>query len=148
MPDAHAGGTPHHADRPKYFDVVAEVRGFLRERIRACRGAGIADSHIVLDPGFGFGKTVTHNLTLLSALGHISDLGFPVLAGLSRKSALGAVTGRGPEDRLAASVAAAVIASQRGASVLRVHDVAATVDALAVVNAVATAPVGDPDTVR
>ena len=145
----HMQGEPRTMQAaPTYFDVVAQVRGFLRARIRACRGAGITDSHIVLDPGFGFGKSVAHNLTLLSALGHISDLGFPVVAGLSRKSALGAVTGRGPGDRLAASIAAAVMATQRGASLLRVHDVAATVDALAIMSAVATAPLGDPDTAR
>lgn len=104
-----------------------------------CRSAGIAAEHIVIDPGFGFGKTVRHNLVLLGALRSLTNLGFPVMAGLSRKSMLGAITGRDVADRLPASVAAAVIAAQHGASILRVHDVAATVDAVAVARAVDTA---------
>lgn len=124
---------------PAYTDVIAEVRRFLRKRVDACRTAGIPMNHIVLDPGFGFGKTLTHNLQLLAELPRIADLGFPVMAGLSRKGMLGAITGREVGDRRAASVAAAMIAAQNGASILRVHDVAATVDAVAITRAVGTA---------
>ena len=120
--------------------------GFLRGRARACRAAGIPNERIVIDPGFGFGKTLTHNLALLAALGQIAELGYPVMAGLSRKSMLGAITGRSVDDRLAGSIAAALIAVQRGASILRVHDVAPTVDAIAVACALdttrGTAPAG------
>jgi dihydropteroate synthase len=121
---------------PTYADVVAEVRDFLSARAAACVAAGIARDRIVVDPGFGFGKTVAHNLTLLARLGEIAALGFPVLAGWSRKSSLGRITGRPADDRLAASVAAAMLAVQRGARIVRVHDVAATRDALAVLAAV------------
>lgn len=117
---------------PTYTHVVEEVRGFLHSRIDACRRAGIPARHLVVDPGFGFGKTLAHNLELLSGLRHIAELGFPVMAGLSRKGMLGQITGRGVAERQAASVAAAMIAAQRGATIVRVHDVAATVDALAV----------------
>ena len=126
-------------NEPTYCDVVAEVRRFLLGRVDACRRAGISSEHIVLDPGFGFGKTLTHNLELLAGLRSIADVGLPVMAGLSRKSMLGAITGRGLGDRLTGSVAAALIAFQKGASILRVHDVAATVDALSVAKAVDTA---------
>jgi len=112
------------------------VRDFLAGRAAACTKAGIARDRIVVDPGFGFGKTVEHNLTLLARLGDIAALGFPVLAGWSRKSSLGRITGRAAEERLAGSVAAALIAVQRGARIVRVHDVAATRDALAVLAAV------------
>jgi len=143
----HMQGEPRTMQSaPTYDNVVAEVCGFLRGRARACRAAGIANEHIVIDPGFGFGKTLTHNLALLAALGQIAELGYPVMAGLSRKSMLGAITRRSVDDRLAGSVAAALIAVQRGASILRVHDVAATVDAIAVAYALditrGTAPVG------
>lgn len=133
----HMQGEPttmQHA--PRYVDVVAEVRGFLQGRVRACRAAGIPAECIVVDPGFGFGKTPTHNLELLAALWRVAALGFPVMAGLSRKGVLAAITGRRVDDRLAGSVAAAVIAARNGASILRVHDVAATVDAMAVARAV------------
>ncbi|MCM8613937.1 dihydropteroate synthase [Accumulibacter sp.] len=118
--------------QPSYRDVVAEVRDFLRQRVQAAREAGISDDRLLLDPGFGFGKTLQHNLDLLRALEQLASDGLPVLAGLSRKSMLGAITGRPPGERLAASIAAAVLAVERGARVLRVHDVAETRDALAV----------------
>jgi dihydropteroate synthase len=117
---------------PSYGDVVAEVRVFLAARVAAAEGAGIARERIVVDPGFGFGKTLAHNLALLRGLPAIASLGVPVLAGLSRKSMLGAITGRDVGDRLAASVAAALAAITRGAAIVRVHDVRATVDALRV----------------
>lgn len=121
---------------PRYADVVAEVRDFLADRVEALRAVGVARQRMVLDPGFGFGKTKEHNLELLRRLPEVSPDGLPVLAGLSRKSMLGAITGRTVDARLAASVAAAVLAAQRGARILRVHDVAATRDALSVLNAV------------
>jgi len=121
---------------PTYYDVVGEVHRFLVGRVERCLTAGVAREHIVLDPGFGFGKTLEHNLALLAGLRSIANLGYPVLAGLSRKGMLGAITGRAVTDRLASSVAAAVVAAQQGASILRVHDVAATVDAIAVIQAV------------
>jgi dihydropteroate synthase len=123
-------------DSPAYQDVVAEVRQFLAARVEACVGAGIPVERIVLDPGFGFGKTLAHNLELLRHLGELAVDGLPVLAGLSRKSMVGTLTGRPPEERLYGSVALAVIAALNGARVLRVHDVGATVDALKIVSAV------------
>jgi dihydropteroate synthase len=132
----HMRGEPETMQRsPAYDDVVAEVRRFLVERVGRCRDAGIPNSHILVDPGFGFGKTLAHNLDLLSRLPEITDLGLPVMAGLSRKGMLGAITGRDIGDRQAASVAAALVAAQNGAAVLRVHDVAATVDAVSVLRA-------------
>ena len=134
----HMQGSPRtmQAD-PVYADVTAEVRDFLAARAAACVTGGVARDRIVVDPGFGFGKTVGHNLALLARLGEIAALGFPVLAGWSRKSSLGRITGRpAAEERLAGSVAAALIAVQRGARIVRVHDVAATRDALAVLAAV------------
>ncbi len=124
---------------PAYDDVVAQVRAFLRARTRACIDAGIASERIVVDPGFGFGKTVAHNLTLLRALSEIVADGQPMLAGLSRKSTLGELTGRGLHERVAASVAAALYMVDHGASIVRVHDVRETVDALAVWQAIARA---------
>lgn len=121
---------------PHYVDVVHEVAAFLAARVAAARAAGIALDRIVVDPGFGFGKTAAHNLALLRALGEFSSLGTAVLAGLSRKSMLGAITGRAVGERAAASVSAALIAVQRGAHIVRVHDVAATRDALTVWQAV------------
>ena len=133
----HMRGTPASMqEAPEYVDVVADVRGFLMSRAGACEAAGIARERIAIDPGFGFGKTKAHNLALLARLGDIAALGYPVLAGLSRKSTLGAITGRPEEGRVAASVAAALIAVERGASILRVHDVQETVDALKVLHAV------------
>jgi dihydropteroate synthase len=119
-------------DAPVYADVVGEVRSFLEERVAACEAAGIDRSRIVIDPGFGFGKTAAHNLALLRALPALAASGVPVLAGLSRKSMLGRITGRSVGDRVHASVAAAIAAVARGALIVRVHDVAATRDALAV----------------
>jgi dihydropteroate synthase len=121
---------------PHYGDVVAEVYAYLRDRVAACRAAGIADRRLVIDPGFGFGKNLEHNLTLLRNLDRFNALGVPILAGLSRKAMLGALTGRPVEQRLYASVAAALAAAARGAAILRVHDVAPTVDALKVWQAV------------
>ncbi|MDE2049583.1 MAG: dihydropteroate synthase [Gammaproteobacteria bacterium] len=123
-------------DSPAYEDVVTEVRLFFEQRVEACLAAGLPAERIVLDPGFGFGKTPAHNLDLLRHLGELSVNGLPVLAGLSRKSLVGALTGRPPEERVHGSVALAVIAAMNGARILRVHDVAATVDALKVVAAV------------
>ena len=122
--------------QPNYQDVVTEVSAFLRERIAASEAAGIRRDRIAIDPGFGFGKTLAHNLTLLCELNKLTELDVPIMAGLSRKSMLGAVTGRDVGERLPASIAAALIAVQRGANVVRVHDVGATIDALKVWNAV------------
>lgn len=121
---------------PHYENVVTDVIEFLKTRVAACLAAGIAPERLMLDPGFGFGKTLAHNLALLRHLDRIVALGFPVLVGLSRKSMLGTLTGQKVDDRLSASVAAALIAVQRGAAIVRVHDVAATGDALAIFNAV------------
>ena len=127
---------------PEYDDVVAQVHRFLAERIFAAEMAGIAKKRLVIDVGFGFGKTGEHNLALLAQLERFTDLGVPMLAGLSRKRTIGELTGRTePRDRIHGSVAAHLIAAQRGAMLLRVHDVAATVDALKVWHAVASAPV-------
>jgi dihydropteroate synthase len=122
---------------PAYADVVYEVRDFLRARQQALRDAGIADERIVLDPGIGFGKTAGHNLQLLRRQPELLVLGRPLLVGWSRKSTLGLLTGRPVGERRAASVAAALLAAERGARVLRVHDVAETVDALRLWRAVA-----------
>ena len=133
----HMQGSPETMQRaPRYQDVVDEVRAFLAERQRACLDGGIRPEHLVVDPGFGFGKTLSQNVTLLASLGRLSGLGVPIMVGLSRKSMLGQLTGRAVGDRLPGSLAAAVIAAQRGAAVLRVHDVAATRDVLAVLDAV------------
>jgi dihydropteroate synthase len=133
----HMQGQPRsmQAD-PRYGDVVAEVADFLVERVAACASVGIARERIVIDPGFGFGKTLAHNLALLRHLDRLVDFGLPVLAGISRKSMLGQVTGRPVGERVHASVAAALLAVQRGAALVRVHDVAATRDALAVLQAI------------
>jgi dihydropteroate synthase len=117
---------------PLYHDVVTEVREFLSDRVAAATASGIAPNRLVLDPGFGFGKTLQHNLQLLRRLPEIEVDGLPILAGLSRKSMLGTLTGQSVDCRLSASIAAALLAAQRGARILRVHDVAATRDALAV----------------
>jgi dihydropteroate synthase len=122
-------------DAPRYADVVGEVRAFLAARAAACEAAGIARSRLVVDPGFGFGKTLEHNLALLEGLAAIAADGLPVLAGLSRKRMIGAITGRDGGERLAGSLAAAVVAAQNGARIVRAHDVRATVDALKVVAA-------------
>jgi dihydropteroate synthase len=117
---------------PAYGDVVAEVRSFLLARAQACRAAGMTGDRIVLDPGFGFGKLLEHNLALLRGLGAFVASGYPVLVGLSRKSMLGTLTGRCTGERLAASIAAAVVCAERGAAIVRVHDVRETLDALRV----------------
>jgi dihydropteroate synthase len=122
--------------QPHYHDVVREVRYFLGERLKAAHEAGIRPENLLVDPGFGFGKTLAHNLALLARLADLSVLGAPILVGLSRKTMLEQITGRDVADRLTGSVAAALIAVQRGAQVLRVHDVAATRDAVAVLHAV------------
>lgn len=121
---------------PSYQDVVREVRAYLAGRIVAAERAGISRDRIVVDPGFGFGKTLEHNLALLRALAEFKSLGVALLAGLSRKAMLGKLTGREPQERVHGSVAAALLAVQNGAQIVRVHDVAATRDALAVWNAV------------
>jgi len=121
---------------PQYEDVVAQVRAFLAARVKACEAAGIERSRLTVDPGFGFGKTLRHNLDLLRGLPQLAADGVPVVAGLSRKSMVGRITGRGVGDRLAGSVAAALFAVERGAAIVRVHDVAATRDALLVRQAV------------
>ncbi len=117
---------------PVYEDVVSEVRDFLAERVAVAVAAGIARERLVLDPGFGFGKTLEHNLALLARLKDTTSNGLPILAGMSRKTMLGAITSRPVGERAFASIAAALIAASRGASILRVHDVAGTRDALAV----------------
>jgi dihydropteroate synthase len=125
---------------PHYEQVITEVHSFLAQRIFACEMSGIAKKNIVIDPGFGFGKTLEHNLALLAQLQRFTELGVPVLAGLSRKSMIGAITGRDVDQRVYGSVAAALIAAQNGAKIIRVHDVAATVDALKVLTAVNQQP--------
>ena len=122
--------------QPNYQDVVADVADYLRKRIAAAEAAGIERNRIVIDPGFGFGKTLEHNLALLRQLHDLTELGVPILAGLSRKSMLGTLAGQDVTQRLPASIAAALIAVQRGAAIVRVHDVRATVDALKILNAV------------
>jgi len=128
-------------DAPDYDDVVGDVHRFLAERIFSAEMAGIDKKRIVVDPGFGFGKTTTHNLALLAQLARFAELGVPVLAGLSRKRSIGELTGRDvPAERIAGSVAAHLIAAQHGARILRVHDVAETVDALKIWAAVDAVP--------
>jgi dihydropteroate synthase len=129
----HKKGEPATMQQaPRYDDVVGEVLAFLRERISACEKAGIARQRIVADPGFGFGKTVEHNLALLRSLRKFGALGVPILAGLSRKSTLGKLTGRPADERLAGSLAMALLALIGGARILRVHDVKETRDVMAV----------------
>ncbi|OGS95940.1 MAG: dihydropteroate synthase [Gallionellales bacterium RIFCSPLOWO2_02_FULL_57_47] len=133
----HKQGSPQTMQtQPQYQNVVSEVSAFLRGRIAATEAAGIGRERIAIDPGFGFGKTLAHNLDLLRHLDKLRELGVPVLAGLSRKSMLGAITGQDVDHRVSASVAAALIAVQRGASIVRAHDVRETVDALKVWSAV------------
>ena len=135
----HMQSTPETMQQnPAYTDVVAEVVGFLRERVGTMTAAGIDRNRICIDPGFGFGKTVEHNFALLSNIGKIQkELGLPVLAGLSRKAMIGAVTGKPLEQRLAGSLAGALAAVAHGARIVRVHDVAETADALKVWQAAA-----------
>lgn len=129
----HMRGEPRTMQHnPLYDDVVQDVKDYLAHRLQDAQAAGISRERIVVDPGFGFGKALEHNLQLLRELGAFRDMGCALLAGLSRKSMLGKITGREPADRVYASVAAALIAVQNGAHMVRVHDVAATRDALAV----------------
>ena len=135
----HMLGEPRSMqDDPHYDDVVGEVKRFLTDRIFACELSGIDKKRIVVDPGFGFGKTLEHNLALLRALDQFAALGVPLLVGLSRKAMIGRLTGRDIGERAAGSAAAALIAVQKGALIVRVHDVPATRDALAVWQGVAT----------
>ena len=132
----HMLGEPPDMQRaPHYHDVVAEVSAFLEERVRACTAAGIERERLALDPGFGFGKSTAHNLQLLQRLEELARLGLPLVVGLSRKSLLSALTGRGQEGRLAGSIALAALAVARGARIVRAHDVAASVDAVRVASA-------------
>jgi dihydropteroate synthase len=129
----HKRGEPQTMQQnPYYEDVVREVRDYLEARVRAAEAAGISRDRILIDPGFGFGKDVDHNLALLRNLRSLGSVGVPVLAGLSRKATLGRITGKAPGERVHASVAAALIAVEEGVCVVRVHDVTATRDALAV----------------
>lgn len=123
-------------DEPVYDDVVADVTGFLQERVAQCKAAGLPEELIVVDPGFGFGKTVEHNLELLAGLRKLESIGRPVLAGLSRKSTLAKLTNRGVDELMPASITAAVLAVAHGADIVRVHDVAETIDALKIFSAV------------
>jgi dihydropteroate synthase len=133
----HMQGEPKTMqERPRYREVVSTVKAFLTSRVEACLKAGIPHDFLVLDPGFGFGKTLSHNLCLLGNIGEITELGYPVLVGLSRKSMFGALLDLPIDRRLYASLSAAVIATINGASIIRVHDVKATVEALEVVRAV------------
>ncbi|WP_086480089.1 dihydropteroate synthase [Oceanospirillum sanctuarii] len=134
----HMQGQPQNMqDDPSYGNLLREVTGYLQKRIDACLQAGIAKEKIILDPGYGFGKSVEHNCSLIKHLKDISDLGYPLLTGTSRKSMLGAITGKDvPAERISASVASALICAQQGAWILRVHDVEETIDALKVYQAV------------
>ncbi|MCH8553416.1 MAG: dihydropteroate synthase [Natronospirillum sp.] len=137
----HMQGEPSTMQQdPRYDDVVNQVAGYLQERRDAAVSAGVNAANILLDPGFGFGKTLAHNLALLRALPHLAEAGHPLLVGLSRKSMLGKITGKAVDQRLGASVAAALLAVQRGAHIIRVHDVPDTVDAIKVWHAVTDAP--------
>lgn len=133
----HMQGEPGTMQQtPGYKDVVGEVKSFLTEAVERCRQAGVADERLVVDPGFGFGKTLEHNLALFRALSATFVVDLPLLVGVSRKTMLGAITGRPVEQRMAASVAAALLSMQKGAKIIRVHDVAATRDAWAVWSAI------------
>ena len=135
----HMRGEPSTMQQaPHYADVVAEVESFLCSRIAACEAAGIARQRLVVDPGFGFGKTLEHNLQLLDALPRLAGLGVPLLVGLSRKSMIQQLVGRPVAQRLPASLGLAVLAAERGATIIRTHDVAATADAVAMWTALKT----------
>jgi len=130
----HMQGTPASMQNsPSYVEVVEVVSRFLEQRITHCLKAGIAKNRIIVDPGFGFGKTVQHNLQLLRGLESLAELGFPLLVGFSRKSMIEKLIGRGVDERMPASLALAVLAVERGAGIIRTHDVAATADAVAMV---------------
>jgi dihydropteroate synthase len=133
----HMQGTPQTMQSsPSYVDVVNEVKQFLTERLDTSLAYGIAKNRILLDPGFGFGKTRVHNIELIKHLDSIADIGQPLLVGLSRKSVLAAISGGDEDQRLYAGIAASVISAMKGAKILRVHDVKATVDALKVLIAI------------
>ena len=133
----HMQGEPRTMqNEPQYEDVVAEVTQFLRERVAQCIQAGLGEGMIIVDPGFGFGKRPAHNVELLAGLSRVTEIGVPVLVGLSRKSTLGKITGKDVSQLMPASIAAAVLAVQQGAQIVRAHDVAETVDALRVATAV------------
>ncbi len=133
----HMQGQPRTMQHePSYSDVVGEVRAFLAARLAAARAGGLGADQLLVDPGFGFGKNLKHNLTLLRHLGELATLDAPLLVGLSRKSLLGTLTGRGADERIHGSIALAVLAVAAGARIVRAHDVAATVDALKVTAAV------------
>ena len=133
----HMQGEPRTMQKePQYEDVVAEVTQFLRERVAQCIQAGLGRELIIVDPGFGFGKRPAHNVELLAGLSRVTEIGVPVLIGLSRKSTLGKITGKDVSQLMPASIAAAVLAVQQGAQIVRAHDVAETVDALRVAAAV------------
>ncbi len=135
----HMQGTPMTMQSaPRYNDVVDEVMAFLQQRIAACVEVGIVHERLILDPGFGFGKSVAHNLQLLAGLPRLAQYGLPLMVGLSRKSMIASLIGRRVDERLPASVALALLAVQRGARLVRVHDVAATADALAMWTALKT----------
>jgi len=133
----HMRGTPDTMQRrPEYADVVSDVKHYLQTRVAVCEAAGISRDRLVIDPGFGFGKTVAHNLALVRQLPDFVSLQLPVLMGMSRKSTIGVITGRPEGGRLAGSLALAVAAVLRGAKIIRAHDVAETVDALKIAQAV------------
>ena len=133
----HMQGAPGTMqENPDYQDIPGDILDFLSERVAVCRDAGIQDETLVVDPGFGFGKTHEHNVHLLASLERFQELGMPLLVGLSRKRTLGALTGKDVEERLAAGIAAAVLAVERGAHIVRTHDVDETVDALKIASAV------------
>jgi len=133
----HMQGAPSNMqENPQYKDIVSEVRNFLQQRINAAHAVGISQDRLVIDPGFGFGKTLQHNLELLNQLDKLAILGIPILAGLSRKSMLGAITGNSVNHRIHESIAAALLAVVKGARIVRVHDVKASKEALAVYHAV------------
>jgi dihydropteroate synthase len=139
----HMRGDPRSMqDDPRYADVVGEVRDYLSTRLAACAAAGIAAGRVCVDPGIGFGKRPEHNLALLATLDRLAPAGIPVLVGVSRKSLVGIITGRPPGERLAGSVAFAALAVLRGAAIVRAHDVAATVDAVKIADALRRAELG------
>lgn len=133
----HMSGEPDSMQqRPEYEDVVQEVKDFLTERVAICEAAGIGRDQLLLDPGFGFGKTLQHNLDLFRGLGELQQLGMPLLVGVSRKSMIGALLDKPVEQRMVGSVAMAMLAAQQGVSIVRVHDVSATADALKIMTAI------------
>lgn len=133
----HMAGEPEDMqDNPEYRDILDEVQTFLLARVTACKAAGISREQILLDPGFGFGKTLAHNLELFRKLPDLRKLGMPLLIGVSRKSMIGAILDKPVDQRMVGSVAMAMLAAQRGAGIIRVHDVSATADALKIMTAI------------